>query len=112
MSDLHLTEPLRLHEIPGTHLFVMLWGGLLGVDVGRALGWGTVPQMVVLLVVAFACSVDVTPVFAAAIAATGWLVANGFVVHLDGQLGWAGFEDLARLLMFGVVAVAGASVRA
>jgi len=111
MSNVHLTEPLRLHEIPGTHLFVMLWGGLLAVDVGRALGWGTVPQLVALLVIACACSVDVAPAFAAAIAVTGWLVANGFVFHLDGQLGWAGAGDLVRLSLFGLVAATGAGVR-
>jgi hypothetical protein len=111
VSELHLSDPVRLREIPGVRLFAVLWGGLAVIDVSRMIGLGATPQVMTLVMLTFACCVGIESLCAAAVALTGWLVTNGFVAHLDGQLGWAGEADLGRLLLFTLAAVLGTRVR-
>ena len=47
---------------------------------------------------------------AAGVAAIGWLVVNGFVVHSLGQLGFVGTSDLLRGLLLLAVALAAAEL--
>jgi hypothetical protein len=37
------------------------------------------------------------PLTSLLVALCGWLMLNGLVVHTDGQLGWAGREDVIRI---------------
>ena len=84
-------------------MFIALWGGLALVDVaGRAVD-GLVAGLLVVALVA-ACDVHQPPLAAASIAATGWLVINGFVLHRYGELGFgpASWSILAGVLVVGI----------
>ena len=90
------------HSVGG-RMFVALWGSLAVVDVaGRALD-GLVAGLVVVALVAL-CDVHQRPLAAASIAATGWLVLNGFVLHASGELGFGGasWASLVGVLVVGV----------
>lgn len=87
----------------GGRLFVALWGSIAVVDVaGHAFG-GLLAACAVVALVA-ACDVRQTVLAAAAIAGTGWLVLNGFVLHEDGELafGSTSWWLLAVVLVVGV----------
>lgn len=90
----------------GGRLFVALWGGLALVDlVGRAVDSMVAGALVVLLVAA--CEVRQPLLAAVSIAATGWLVINGFVMHHYGQLGFGAASWWALVLVLAIgVAVA------
>src|SRR4051794_1276197 len=68
-------------------LFLALWGGLALVDLSRPSGSHVLAIALVLLLVA-CCGVGQPLAGAAAIAATGWLVVDGFVQHEYGELGF------------------------
>jgi hypothetical protein len=70
----------------GGRLFVALWGGLLVVDLTRPAGGLLTGALIVVLVAC--CGVGQSLLGAACVAATGWLVINGFVQHQYGQLGF------------------------
>jgi hypothetical protein len=86
----------------GGRMFVALWGGLALVDIaGRAID-GLLAGLLVVGLVA-ACEVRQPPLAAASIAATGWLVIDGFVLHRYGELdfGAASWSVLAGVLLVG-----------
>ena len=68
-------------------LFIALWGGLALVDLGRPAGRPL--SGVLVLVLVGCCGIGQTLPAAAAIAGTGWLVLNGFVLHEYGELGFS-----------------------
>jgi hypothetical protein len=70
----------------GGRLFIALWGGLVVVDLTRGAGGPLTGVLVVLLV--GCCAIGQSIPSAASIAATGWLVINGFVQHQYGELGF------------------------
>jgi hypothetical protein len=72
---------------PGGRLFVALWGGLAVVDLTRPAGGLLTGALMVVLVAC--CGVGQSIPAAASIAATGWLVLNGFVLHQYGELGFS-----------------------
>lgn len=74
-------------QSPAGRVFVALWGGLALVDISRPGGGLLAGTLVVVLTAA--CAVGQTPVPAAAVAVTGWLVIDGFVQHRYGELGFA-----------------------
>jgi hypothetical protein len=71
---------------PAGRLFITLWGGLLVVDVARPAGALVAGALVVALVAC--CGVGQSLLASTGIAATGWLVINGFVQHQYGELGF------------------------
>jgi hypothetical protein len=71
----------------GGRLFVALWGGLAVVDLTRP-GAGEVVSGIAVVALVGLCGIGQSPAAAAAIAATGWLVINGFVQHRYGELGF------------------------
>jgi hypothetical protein len=89
-------------------VFVALWGGLAVVDLARPAGGGLFAGTLVVALVA-ACGVGQSVPGAAAIAATGWLVINGFVLHRYGELGFGAASRWALVLVLaiGLVVAAG-----
>ena len=102
-------DPVLLHTAhgPGGRLFVALWGGLAVVDLTRPSGSEVLSGLAVLGLVGL-CGVGQTKVAATTIAATGWLVINGFVEHRYGELGF-GTTSWAALATVLVVVLAVAS---
>jgi hypothetical protein len=94
----------------GGRVFVALWGGLAVVDVSRPAGATVAAALVVVL--AAACGARQSAVGAIAVAVTGWLVINGFVLHQYGELGFgvASRWILLMVLLSGL-AVAGGTAR-
>ena len=83
-------------------MFVALWGGLALVLVCRAIGlapWLTAAAVVVLV---GACSLGQHALRALAVALTGWLVIDGFVVHRYGELGLDSRVALALVAAVGI----------
>ena len=110
MSDLHVPAPLRLADLQPTRLLVVLWGGLAVVDIGHLLGAPPLPQLAAVTALVAGCAFGARHAVAAGVAAIGWLVANGFVVHSLGQLGFVGTSDLLRGLLLLAVALAAAEL--
>jgi hypothetical protein len=73
------------HSVGG-RLFVALWGGLALVDLLRPTA-GTFASGVIVAVLVVGCGIGQPRAAALAIAGTGWLVINGFVLHRYGVLG-------------------------
>ena len=94
-----------VHSLGG-RLFVMLWGGLALVDLTRPAG-GIVAGGLVVGLVAL-CGVGLSVHAAAAVAGTGWLVLNGFVLHQYGELGFGAtsWGLLATVLVIGLAVAA------
>lgn len=90
-------------------MFVALWGGLAVVDVSRPAGVPVAAALVVVL--AGVCGVGQSVANAAAVAVTGWLVINGFVLHQYGELGFgvASRWILLMVLLTGLVVACGTS---
>jgi hypothetical protein len=100
-------EPALMHTTVhslGGRLFVTLWGGLAVVDLVRPAGGGFLAGGLVVGLVAL-CGVGLSVVAAAAVAGTGWLVLNGFVIHRYGELGFgaSSWGLLAAVLLVGLV---------
>jgi hypothetical protein len=102
---------MTARSVPG-RLFVALWGGLALVDVALPAGGGHVAGALVVVLVA-ACEVGQPVLGAAAIAATGWLVINGFVLHRYGELGFgaASWWVLVLVLSIGLGVAIGTTRR-
>jgi len=85
-------------------LFLALWGGLALVDVSRPSGSRVLAIALVLVLVA-CCGIGQPLAGAAAIAATGWLVVDGFVQHEYGELGFgnASWAVLAVMVVAALV---------
>jgi len=64
--------------------------------------WGT--QLAVMAIAVGLVCWWCRPLTSLLVALCGWLMLNGLVVHTDGQLGWAGREDVIRI---GVLAATG-----
>ncbi len=92
-------------RLPDAFVGVVAFGVTLGVAVaiaaagkdvpGRDVHWG--PQLAVMAIavglVCWWCRPSTSPL----VALCGWLMLNGLDVHTDGQLGWAGREDVVRI---------------
>jgi hypothetical protein len=90
----------------GGRLFVTLWGGLALVDLTRPAGGGVIAGGLVIGLVAL-CGIGLQVHAAAAVAGTGWLVLNGFVLHQYGELGFGATSwGLLAAVLVVVLAVA------
>jgi len=102
-------EPALMHTTVhslGGRLFVTLWGGLALVDLTRPAGGGVIACALVVGLVAL-CGVGLPVHAAAAVAGTGWLVLNGFVLHRYGELGFGATSwGLLAAVLVVVLAVA------
>ena len=98
-------DPVLLHATAhglGGRLFVALWGGLAVVDLTRPTGSQAASFVAVLALVGL-CGVGQSWLAAAGIAATGWLVINGFVEHSSGELGFGAGSWAALVAVLVVV---------
>jgi hypothetical protein len=98
-------DPLRLASLAGIRLAVVLWGGLLLVDLGRMAHAPSYLDLTVISLLVAAASLRMRAGTALAAAAVGWLLVDGFVTHRFGVLGYDGAPDLARLALLAGVAV-------
>jgi ABC-type Fe3+-siderophore transport system permease subunit len=62
---------------------------------GRDVHWGA--QLAVMAIAVGLVCWWCRPLTSLLVALCGWLMLNGLVVHADGQLGWAGREDVVRI---------------
>ena len=95
-------------DLPGTRLFLALWGGMAVVVLTRPL-----PDQVLALaaLVVVAAHHQTMPVAVAAAAVVA-LVDNGFVVNSGGTLAWGSTTDVARSVALVVVGAVTAAVHA
>ena len=92
-------------RLPDAFVGIVAFGVTLGVAVaiaaggkdvpGRNMHWGT--QLAVMAVAVGLVGWWCRPLTSLLVALCGWLMLNGLVVHTDGQLGWAGREDVVRI---------------
>ena len=90
---------------------IVLWGGLLLVDVGRLTAVPPYAELGALALLVAVASLGMRTTTALAAALVGWLVFNGFVVHRLGVLGFDGTPDLARLGLLAGLALTAARAR-
>jgi hypothetical protein len=93
---LDVTDP----RLPDAFVGIVAFGVTLSVAVvlarsGKDVHWGT--QLAVMAVAVGIVCWWCRPLTSFLVAACGWLMLNGLVVHTDGQLGWAGREDVIRI---------------
>jgi hypothetical protein len=87
-------------RLPDAFVGIVAFGVTLGVAVaiaaaGKDVRWGT--QLAVMAIAVGLVGWWCRPLTSLLVALSGWLMLNGFVVHPDGQLGWAGREDVIRI---------------
>lgn len=87
-----------LRRLPESRLLLSFWGALLAVDAGMATDASPVVSVVMVALVAAACSAGQRAVVAVPIGLVGWLVVTGFVVNDYGELALTGSGDLWRLV--------------
>ena len=104
MSDLGLH--LHVRRLPAYRVFWMFWGGLALLDALAATPALTRFAAVALL--AAACARRATLATALAVAATGWLLVNGFVDNSFGRLDLHGTPDLLQAVVLLAVSVVAA----
>ena len=87
-------------RLPDAFVGIVAFGVTLGVAVatasaGKGFHWGT--QLTFMAVAVGLVCWWCRPLMSLVVAACGWLMLNGLVVHADGQLGWGGREDDIRI---------------
>jgi peptidoglycan/LPS O-acetylase OafA/YrhL len=110
-----LTDP----RLPDAFVGIVAFGVTLAVAIAIAaagksapdknMHWGT--QLAVMAVAVGLVGWWCRPLTSLLVAACGWLMLNGLVVHTDGHLGWAGREDAIRLGVLVAIATAMALAR-
>jgi hypothetical protein len=80
-------------------------------DLARVAGAPPLVQLATITALVGLCSVGTTRTVAVCVAAIGWLLANGFVVHTLGQLGFVGLGDVVRAVLLLAVALTARAVR-
>jgi hypothetical protein len=119
VTQLHVPARLHLHPFPhprladlwATRPLLALWGGLAVLDVGRVLRAAPLVEVAAIAALVAACSYGVNRLLAVGVAAIGWLLLNGFVVHASGELGFVGLGDVVRAVALLAVALAATAVR-
>jgi hypothetical protein len=104
------SHPRWLVRLPAFRFFVVFWGCLLAVDVGRLLSPAAWSSSMLLALTVCLCSLGQGPGLVVAAAVTGWLVLTGFVVNDGGALVLTGAADLGRFLLLVACACLGAAL--
>jgi hypothetical protein len=111
VSEQRVEMRLHVSELPAWRLVLALWGGLALLDTARLLGGTPAVQVAAVTALVAVCSYGVPRTVAVCVAAIGWLLVNGFVVHELGQLGFTGGGDVVRAGLLLVVALYAAGGR-
>lgn len=87
-------------RLPDAFVGIVAFGVTLGVAVaiaaaGKGVHWGT--ELAVMAVGVGLVCWWCRPLTSLFVALCGWLMLNGLVVHVDGQLGWSGHRDVVRI---------------
>jgi len=87
-------------RLPDAFVGIVAFGVTLGVAVaiasaGKGFHWGT--QLAFMAVAVGVVCWWCRPLPSLVVAACGWLMLNGLVVHAAGQLGWSGRQDVVRI---------------
>ncbi len=91
------------HELAGTRVGIVLWGGLAAVDVARVAGLPSYAVLGALAVLVALTSVGMSTTSGLCGAVVGWLLDDGFVEHRYGVLGFdAAHDTLVLSLLVGV----------
>ena len=98
-------------RLSGVRAGVVLWGGLALADVATMTGLPSYAGLGAVALLVAVASVGMRASIAIVLAAIGWLVVDGFVVHRYGVLGIDGTPDVARLALLAGLAMAGARAR-
>ena len=106
MTRPHAASQLHLLDLGATRPLLALWGGLAVLDLGRIAGAAPQVQVAAVLALVACCSWGAGTIVATCVAAIGWLLLNGFVVHQRGNLGFAGAGDVVRAALLVVVSLA------
>jgi hypothetical protein len=93
---LSVTDP----RLPDAFVGIVAFGVTLGVAVaiasaGKGVHWGT--QLAVMAVAVGLVCWWCRPLTSFFVSLCGYLMLNGLVVHVDGQLGWSGRQDVVRI---------------
>jgi hypothetical protein len=101
-------------RLPDAFVGIVAFGVTLGVAVvtasaAKAAPWGT--QLAVMAVAVGIVCWWCRPLTSIFVALCGWLMLNGLVVHVGGQLGWSGRHDLVRIGVLVATGFAMASAR-
>jgi len=101
-------------RLPDAFVGIVAFGVTLGVAVaiaaaGKDVHWGT--QLAVMAIAVGLVCWWCRPLTSLLVALCGWLMLNGLVVHRDGQLGWAGREDVIRIGVLAAIGLAMALAR-
>jgi len=104
-ADLPTSLAGHLLTVTSARVFIVLWGGLVVVDLAQALAAPTAVIGVLLVVLTGLCSLRLARPRTIGGALVAWLVLNGFVEGSLGQLGWHGWTDVWWLLALVVVAL-------
>jgi hypothetical protein len=100
-------RPVNLADprLPDAFVGIIAFGATLVVAVvtasaGKSLHWGT--QLAVMAIAVGLVCWWCRPITSLFVALCGWLMLNGLVVHVGGQLGWSGQHDVVRIgVLFG-----------
>jgi hypothetical protein len=87
-------------RLPDAFVGIVAFGVTLGVavaiaSVGKGVHWGT--QLAVMAVAVGLVCWWCRPLTSLFVGLCGWLMLNGLVVHVGGQLGWSGRHDVVRI---------------
>lgn len=98
-------DSLPLASFASVRMAVVLWGGLVLVDLCRLAHAPSYLDLALVALLVAAASIRMRAGTAVAAALVGWLLVDGFVEHRYGSLGYDGLPDLARLALLLAVAV-------
>lgn len=98
-------------ELAGVRVGIVLWGGLVALDLARIVALSSYAELGALAVLVAVASVGMRTRTGLAAALTGWLLVDGFVEHHDGVLGFDGLHDLAVLALLTGLALVATRVR-
>ncbi len=101
-------------RLPDAFVGIIAFGVTLAVAVaiarlGKSVSPGT--QLAVMAVAVGVVSWWCRPLTSLVVAACGWLMLNGLVVHVGGQLGWSGRHDVVRIAVLLTTGIAMALAR-
>jgi hypothetical protein len=98
-------------ELSGVRVAIVLWGGLAVLDIARVAAAPSYAGLGALAIVVTLASIGTRTTTALCSAVTGWLLADGFVEHRYGALGFDARHDVALLALLAALALVATRTR-